>query len=298
LGRYRPDNEDLGLFDTMDHIDREGAKDIVNKITRKYNIKIDDSSATYHNLSKVFKGDILLKFINQIECLVAMGSRTNETYEKCNNNMEECAKEMKIAKDNAQLLKTVLADTLSAINVFKEDDILKRAIIELQVSPSDQETTTKTYDIKIENQDASYHELATFFKREIISQFINQIGDLAALGSSLHEAHENFKKNMEVFEHEMKFERDNAKKLKTVSADTLSSIELFKNDEKLQRDLRTLQASTYESVSGDAGDGNQAPANPLAQASSEQEKLNQGKYGDKNKKRAHGKEDKEEGSEK
>ena len=101
---------------------------------------------------------------------------------------------------------------------------------------------------------------------------------------------------MEVFEEEMKFEKDNAKKLKTVSADTLSPIELFKNDEKLQQDLRALQASTSEPVLGHVGDEIEDTTDLLSQASAKQQELNTGKDGDKSKNPAQGKDEETKGS--
>jgi len=136
-GRNVPHDEDLGSLNITANIDRQGAKEIVNKTTKTYNIKIDNQAASYHKLATVFKRDILLQFINQIGCLAALGSRTHETYEKCKNNMEVFEKEMKIAKDNAKKLKTVSADILSAIELFNNDDILQQAIRELQASPSE-----------------------------------------------------------------------------------------------------------------------------------------------------------------
>ena len=73
---------------------------------------------------------------------------------------------------------------------------------------------------------------------------------------------------MEDFEEEMKVADENAKKLVTVLFDMLPTMKLIKNDDTFQQAIQALQASTSESVSGDAGDGNQATTNPLALASS------------------------------
>ena len=216
-----------------------------------------------------------------------MGSRTKETYDFCKQNMVECKKEMQFAKENAHKLKTVQTEMHSAINKFLGDDILQQANTEFQVSSSDKGRTKTTYEYKINNDNVSYHELATFFKRKIISQLIKHIGGLAAQGSSLHKAHKNVQRDMDVFEDEIKDESDAVTKLINASAHMLSSVELFKNDEKLQRDLIALQAPTSETVSVDDGDGNEDPENHLAQVCAEQQELNKGKVGEKNKQQGH-----------
>ena len=226
--RNAPHNEDLGSFSIIDSVDRDGAKNIIKEIMTEYNIKIDNKEGSYRKLTSYLQGNILLKFINQIACLAAMGSRTSKTYDFCKKNMVACEEEMKIAKENAQQLKKVQPDMLSAINLFQGDDILPQANSELQLSSSDQGSSTSTGHFKINDKDVSYHELAIFFKRKIISQLIeHEIGWLAQ-GSSLHEAHKNFKQYMKDFEDAIKGESEAATKLINASAHMLSSIQTKK----------------------------------------------------------------------
>ena len=211
-------------------------------------------------------------------------------------NMVECKKEMQFAKENAHKLKTVQTEMRSAINVFLGDDILQQANTEFQVSSSDKGRTETKYDYKINNDNVSYHELATFFKRKIISQLIKHIGGLAAQGSSLHKAHKNVKQDMDVFEDEIKDESDAATKLINASAHMLSSIEMIKNDDELEPELRALQASTSEPVLGHVGDEIEDTTDLLSQASAKQQELSKGKDSDKTKNPAQGKDEETKGS--
>ena len=277
----------------MDHVDREGAKEIIKEITNEYNIKIDNKVATYRKLSNILKGHVLWKLINQIACITAMGSRTKDIYDYWNQNMVECKKEMTFAKKNAHALKKMQTEMRSAIDKFLEDNILQEANTEFQVSSSDEGRTLTT---KINNDNVSYHELEKFIKRKILSQLIEHIGGWAARGSSLHTSHENFKQDMEVFQDEIKEESVATTKLIKASAHMLSSIEMIKNNDELEPQLRALEALTSESASGDVGDGTAGQTDLLSQASAKQQELSKGKDSDKTKNPAQGKDEETKGS--